>query len=153
MSHVATIDVQVTDLDALALACKDLGLELVRNQQTYRWYGESMGDFPLPQGFTTADLGKCAHAIRIPDSAQAYEIGVVPRRDGKPGFALLWDFWQGGYGLTAKIGEQAEKLKQGYALHATVRAAQRLGHTVLGQQRQPNGAVVLRLQQGGRAWK
>lgn len=42
MSHVATIDVEVKDLDALAEAAARIGMELVRGQSTYRcWYTAS----------------------------------------------------------------------------------------------------------------
>jgi hypothetical protein len=149
MSHVAQIELEIRNLDALAAACQQLGLELVREQVSYRWYGRSYGDYPLPAGFTVEDLGNCEHAIRIPGEPRAYEIGVVRRRDGKPGYALLWDFYNGGYGLTEKVGQKAEKLKQAYAVQTTLLTAKRLGHTVLGQQQQADGSVVLRLGHGG----
>ena len=65
MSHVATINIEVKDLDALGIAAGRIGLELVRGQKEYRWYGQSVGDYPLPAGLTEADLGVCEHAIRI----------------------------------------------------------------------------------------
>jgi hypothetical protein len=151
MSHVATIELEIRDLEALKAACRVLGLEFVAGQRTYRWYGRHVGDYPLPQGFTPEDLGKCEHAIRVPGNAQAYEIGVVARRDGRPGWTLLWDFWQGGFGLEEKVGKHADRLKQAYALEAARRAAQRAGHRVLGQITRPDGSVVLRIAPGVRA--
>ncbi len=103
MSHVISSDLQILSLDALEVACGHLGLELVRNQETYRWYGEFVGDYPLPEGFEEDDLGKCAHAIRIPGDEQAYEIGVVESRTGE-GYVLMWDFFSGGYGMMEKVG-------------------------------------------------
>lgn len=142
MSHVAQISMEIKDLDALAAACKDLGLELVRNQHTYKWYGYSVGDYPLPEGFTAEDLGKCDHAIRVPGNPSAYEIGVVRNRTGN-GYVLLWDFWQGGYGMQARVGDHGEKLKQGYTVHVASRYWQKKGfHTTTTQR--TDGQVVVR---------
>lgn len=41
--------------------------------------------------------------MRIDKDKQAVA-KYTEERGGKPGFQLLWDFWQGGFGLTAKIG-------------------------------------------------
>jgi hypothetical protein len=116
LSHVATIDLAVTDLDALEAAANKLGLEMIRGQKTYRWWGHSVGDYPLPAGFTANELGKCESALRVKNNPGAYEIGIVGRRDGEPGVVLLWDFYSGGYGLQEKVGEGACKLQQEYAV-------------------------------------
>lgn len=134
MSHVATVDINITNLADLRVACNRLGLELVEGQQTYKWYGRHVGDYPPPVGFRPDELGKCEHAIRIPGNEHAYEVGVVPRRDGKPGWALLWDFFNGGYGLQAKIGNEGGLLKQAYALAAATRQARLQGFNVQEQQ-------------------
>jgi hypothetical protein len=106
MSHTVEIkDLLIRDLAALGRAATRLGLELVMGQTNYRWYGTVVGDHPLPTGFTSQDIGKSEHAIRIPNQPDAYEIGIVTRRDGLPGYALHWDFWNGGYGLTDRIGQ------------------------------------------------
>jgi len=42
MSHIVEVNLLVQDLNALHRACHRLGLELVRGQQTYRWYGRSV---------------------------------------------------------------------------------------------------------------
>ena len=86
-------------------------------QGTYRWYGRSVGDYPLPEGFTETDPGKCEYALRVKDAnhARTYEVGVVPRKDGKPGYTLLWDFYMGGYGLQDAVGEGGTKLADAYA--------------------------------------
>lgn len=130
MSHIGDMEVHIKDLAALEAAASRLGLELVKGQTAYKWYGRSVGDYPLPAGFAAEDLGKCEHALRIPGDNKAYEIGVVKRRDGKPGFQLLWDFWQGGFGLTAKIGETGGLLKQAYAIEATKKQMIRDGYRV-----------------------
>jgi hypothetical protein len=120
MSHVAKIQVVIKDLKALKAACAQIGLELVEGQKQYAWYGKHVGDYPLPEGFTAADLGKCDHAIRVikqplrPDGTahyrSAYEVGVVKNKDSE-GYTLLWDFWAGGYGLQEAIGDEAKKLR------------------------------------------
>lgn len=130
MSHVATVDVQITNLDDLAAACQRLGLEFARGQQSYRWYGEHVRDYPLPEGFTEAELGLCEHAIKIPGNLRAYEIGVVKRRDGKPGWMLMWDFFNGGYGLEQVVGKDCGLLRQSYATVAATRAARGQGYRV-----------------------
>lgn len=158
ISHVATVALDIKSLDDLDAACKRLGLELVRGQQTYHWYGRSVGDYPLPEGFTADDLGKCSHAIRIPASkaaqavapyvadwgtdAKPYEIGVVARRDGKPGFSLMWDFFEGGFGLENIVGKDCQNLRQAYAICAATRAARMQGMSVT-EQKMADGRVRL----------
>ena len=130
MSHMAAIDLEITDLDALEAACKHLKLELVRGQTTWKWFGRWVNDFHAKEaaynfGIGPKEYGKCAeHAIRMVDdaNANAYEIGVVRRRDGKPGYILLFDFFAQGDKITKLIqgtnekGEfdRAGKLKQYY---------------------------------------
>lgn len=130
MSHVATIDLHVKDLEALVEAAKLLGMELKTGQTTYRWWGRSVGDYPLPEGFKASDLGKCEHALTIPGNPRAYEVGVVKRRDGKPGYTLLWDFYGGGYGLRNAIGEDGVKLKGEYSLAVAAKIQRARGYRV-----------------------
>lgn len=180
MSHVATIDIEITNLHDLQNACADLGLEFVEGQQTYNWYGQSMSDGSIPEGFSESDLGRCEHAIKLND-AQAmqaidqrreafltkcreanqepdasvmmhvcqrpYEIGVARRRDGKPGWTLLWDFWAGGYGLQEVIGENGGRLKQAVATAASVRVMKAQGYRCHREQL-PNGKVKLTFARG-----
>lgn len=180
MSHVATIDIEITNLQDLQNACADLGLEFVEGQQTYNWYGESVGDYAIPEGFDENDLGRCEHAIKLND-AQAikavdqrrekfleycrtnnyqpsaeqmaivcqrpYEIGVARRRDGKLGWTLLWDFWEGGYGLQEVIGENGGRLKQAVATAASVRVMKAQGYRCHREQL-PNGTVKLKFARG-----
>lgn len=112
MSHVTTIETEEEsyDIDALKQMCLDEGWEWREGQTTYKWYGTHVGDYPIPAGFTKADMGRCNHAIRIPGAS--YEIGVV-NKGGK--VKLLWDFWGSG-GLPQKLGQKAEKLKQAYTV-------------------------------------
>lgn len=146
MSHVVKIDLQVKDLEALKAACESMGLELVQGQTSYKWYGRSVGDTPLPQGFTVQDLGKCSHAIRIPGNSQAYEIGVCRNKSGD-GYSLLWDSWAGGYGMVSRVsdghGENVNKLKQAYGTQVTLNTLRRQGYRIA-QSIDAQGNVVLR---------
>ena len=144
MSHVAKIAVEINDLGALKEAAKALGLEFKENQKTYRWWGYSVGDYPLPEGFKASDLGKCDHALSIPNNNTAYEVGVVKRKDGKPGYELLWDFYAGGKGLTAKVGGKGEKLVQAYSeVRATAVYRKQPGFRSQSRVVQPNGRIIL----------
>jgi hypothetical protein len=116
MSHMATISLTVTDLEALDEACKMLGLELARGVKQYKWYGRFMGDSPLPEGIAVEELGHCDHVIRIPGNSQAYQVGVTRSKTNPKEFILLYDWWMNGYGLVDKIGKDAGLLKQSYAI-------------------------------------
>ena len=63
MSHIAKIELEVTDLDSLIRACQHIGLNLVRGKTTFKWFNGN---------------GKCDHAIEIPDVS--YEIGIVYKK-------------------------------------------------------------------------
>jgi hypothetical protein len=119
MSHVAAIECKIKDLNALERAAKSLGLLLNRGQKTFKWFGQWVNDYNATdaayrQGYGPEDYGKCEHAISIPGNPSAYEVGVVPAKDGN-GFTLLYDFYSGGHGMTNMIGgKHAEKLIQAY---------------------------------------
>lgn len=129
MSHVSNIDVEVKDLPSLKVACEELGLEFRENQKTAKWYGNYVGDEPLPEGFTEEDLGKCEHAIGIAGNPVAYEVGVVRNKNGS-GFSLMYDSWNKGYGLEELIGVGACKLKQAYASAVAVKIASKTANLV-----------------------
>ena len=99
MSHMAAIDLEITDLNAMELACGHLGLKLVRGQTTWTWFGSWVNDYHAKEaaynfGIDPKEYGKCAeHVIRMVGDDDAYEIGVVRRRDGKPGYILLFDWF------------------------------------------------------------
>lgn len=119
MSHVSHIQLKIFDLAALKAACNRLGFEFVDGQQTYEWYGRLVepDKYPLPEGLTENDLGKCDHAIKIPNAR--YEVGVLKR--GKS-YMLLADFWD--TKLKHAIGENGGLLKQAYGVEV-IKAAVR----------------------------
>ena len=73
MSHISKIELEVRDLVILSQACSRIGLEFVRGQKTFKWFGQN---------------GHCDHAIRV--SAASYEIGVA-KTEGR--FELLCDYY------------------------------------------------------------
>lgn len=149
MSHVTTIDIVIKDLDALRKACEECGLEFVEGQTTFKWFGKFMNDSPVPEGYSPADYGKCEHAIKVPGNKQAYEIGVVQNKKTE-GWSLLFDSWNGGYGLMAKAGAQCGKLTQEYS-KAVVKKKLKpvlMKGFKLKQKAGENGAIVLHLRRG-----
>jgi len=137
MSHVAKIDIEIKDLDTLKAACERLGLQFMQGQLAYSWYGSHQGDYPLPEGFTVEDLGRCDHAIRV--QGAKYEVGVV-KRGGK--FTLLWDFWRSG-GLEGALGKGACRLKQAYAVERVRKEARLKGYRFREQRTEQGIRVVL----------
>lgn len=113
MSHVESCRTAITDLTALKAACTRMGVEFVENTKTYRWWGRSVGDYPIPAGFTAKDLGHCDHVIRVP--GVGYEVGVVKNKSGK-GYTLLYDFYGQGQGLLEKFGKGLTKLADAYSV-------------------------------------
>jgi hypothetical protein len=122
MSHIETGNFKYKDLEALEQAAKEFGAEFVRGKTKYGWYGTSVGDYPIPNGFVVADLGHCDHVIRL--KGCSYEIGVVSldadgsptRRTQKPHshYGTLYDFWGVGQQLKSTFGVGLAKLADGY---------------------------------------
>ena len=112
------------ELEAVKDICKELGLEFKENQRSYRWYGTHVGDYPLPEGFTKSDLGRCDHAIGVKGaSSKSYEIGLVKRGEV---YIPLFDFWQGGFGLEERIGPGAKKFTDAYTRAVSIKTAKAL---------------------------
>jgi len=108
MSHQTTIqDIQVTDLDALAEACKDLGLQLTKGKAR-GYYGATV---------------KCDHVIRL---RGPYDVAVHRQADGT--YSLSADLWRGH--VERELGPGLQKLKQRYAYRKLVKEAKKKGFTV-----------------------
>lgn len=143
MSHVAAVSCRIKDIDALEAAVKEMGATLIRGKSTYQWYGQHVGDYPLPAGMTKEQLGKCSHAIKVP--GVRYEVGVVRLADGT--FTLAYDFYgsggqHDGSKLKEKFGDNLDKLTQLYSVHVTTKAARAKGWSV-GRQTGSNGNIKL----------
>jgi hypothetical protein len=109
MSHISKIELEVRDLAIIGQACSRLGLQLQKDQKTFKWYGQD---------------ATCDHAIRIPGAS--YEIGVI-QKDGR--YELQCDFYDSG--IEKAIGRQGGLLKQAYAVEKAKLEARRKGYTVL----------------------
>lgn len=152
MSHVTTVDLEVKDLDCLAKAAEFLGLELVRDVKTYKWWGRFVGDYNDPaikaMGLTPENHGKCEHKLRVKGAgSETYEIGLVMVNGS---WRLLYDFYAGGQGLMEKIsrigarGKDCELLVQEYAAEVAKKQLRRKGLRFI--ERRENGKIKLTAQ-------
>lgn len=136
MSHVSAVDLEIVDLECLEKAAEILGLELVRNQSTYRWWGKWVNDYhgtdaAYKNGVDPKDYGRCVHALRVKGNPNAYEVGLINRPDGRPGYLPVWDFFGShGRALRDKIGKDGILLKQEYSLQVGMRDMARKGFRV-----------------------
>ena len=157
MSHVAVVDTVITDLEALKKAVKSLGLEWREGQKTYRWFGTWVKDYnsndaAYKNGVDPKTYGKDSlHAIGIPGNDTSYEIGVIQNRDSdgniKDGFRLVWDFWSGGHGLTAFVGNKdCGKLVAEYNKESLKAEASVNGYSV-NEYTNEQGQIVLEMQE------
>lgn len=137
MSHVSKIEIEITDLHCLKQACQRLGLQFRENQRGYVWYGRLVQPdrYPLPDGINEKDLGKCHHAIHIPNAS--YEIGIVQQGHK---FLLLADFWD--TRLKNAIGDGGGKLKQAYGIERTIQQARLRNYRVV-EQRTASGIRLI----------
>lgn len=139
MSHWTQVETSITDLEALESACKELGLVFAKGQTSVKWYGRSVGDYPLPPGVTADQLGKGDHAIKLPGCE--YEVAVIQDK-GTGKYKLAYDFWGPGMALKEKMGENAGKLLQMYGVHKATKAAKAKGYTVR-REKTKTGTVLL----------
>lgn len=155
MSHVATINLQIKDIDALKDACSELGLDFMEGQTRFKAHaneGEGQG---------------VIHAIRVGSDKltelqstnaeinrrDIYEIGICPAgkdREGneQPGFKMLWDTYCGGNGLMMAVGPNAGLLKQTYGKYVAMKSARKQGFSVT-EQKLENGAIKLVMMKAG----
>lgn len=104
MSHIATIEIQIKDPEALAEACREMGATITHNATV--------------QVFETSVTGT---AIQLP----GWVYPVVLR-----GTELLYDNYNGSWGDIAHL----KRLRQLYTTKATIRAARRMGRRVIAQE-------------------
>jgi hypothetical protein len=131
-----------------------LGL-LLTEKSDYGWYGRSVGDYPLPAGTTEDQLGKNATWVISVDPEKytshekssrqkPYELGLVADPNNPGCFVPMYDYFNGGYGLDARIGSPvfankdreegpqmlAPKLKQTYDMCCDKLAAVAVGDKI-----------------------
>lgn len=156
MSHLAAQDTKpgepmFVDLACLTKAAEMLGLDVVQTSE-YAWYGRHVGDFPIPQGMTAAELGHNAKfVLRMnPETRrrilgkhgdQPYDIGIVADPNNSGCYIPLLDFWAQGKGMTKVTGEPVyaedgslkilcPTLKQHYDMVCDVEAAREAGDKI-----------------------
>lgn len=103
----------------------------MRGQKKYAWWGHYVGDSHAYGEHRPAEMGTCAHALRLQgttplDGASGpWEIGVVPAKDGD-GFKLYFDtYGSAGQQLTAAVEQNANKLRREYACAVATRKAKK----------------------------
>ena len=120
MSHFTTIKTQIKDVAALRSATKEMGLELVANEDARGYYSNKQrGDF----------------VIRLKGP---YDIAVNKQKDGT--FGLTTDWWNGS--VEKEVGKDFGKLLQLYGVHKATIEAKKKGLSVL-RKSQPNGSIKL----------
>lgn len=104
MSHIATIEIQIKDPEALAEACRDMGATLTHDTEVNIYQTTVTGT-----------------AIQLP----GWIYPVVLR-----GTELIYDNYEGQWGDIAHL----KRLRQLYTTKATIRAARRMGRRVIAQE-------------------
>lgn len=117
MSHIATVQTEFRDIEAVATAAQHIGLEFDRNATSFRWYA--------------GQRSTCNGVLRVPGNPQAHEVGLVKQADGS--YAAQYDPWQGGYGLEKLAGKNLMTLRNEYAATVAVRQLARQGYRVTRQ--------------------
>lgn len=140
MSHVTKIAVSINDLESLKQAAHEMGGLFIEGKTTYGWFGRHVGDYPLPEGITKEQLGKCSHAIMLPGCQ--YEIGVVQMPDGN--YTLLYDFWGPGQQLKKQFGDNLKGLVQMYSVYRATNVALKKGYKVK-RSVSDNGSIKLQV--------
>jgi len=110
MSHIKLIEPEREySIEGLVIMAKLMGAIMTKSK-TWNWYGQWVGDTPLPKELVLSDLEEVDYEIKFPRAR--YSMGVKIKNDR---VHLLYDFWNGGYGLeTALGGSNCGKLKQHY---------------------------------------
>lgn len=134
MSHVVEIKTKIRNLESLKKAVHKLGWQW-HQKSSYKWYGQWVGDYPLPDGVSVDELGKCDFAISVPGAD--YEIGIVSKNNE---WGLFYDFWRSG-GLTQS---HIDQLIQTYAVEEVYDELSQKG-TVFTTMN-PDGSIVLELE-------
>ena len=120
MSHIVSIATRVRDAEALAAACRRLGLPPPAHGTAALFAGEATGQ-----------------VVRLPGWTYPLVLDLASGQARYDNYGGRW-------------GEQAhlDRLLQAYAVERTRLEARRAGHTLL-EQALPDGSVKLTLQVGG----
>jgi hypothetical protein len=146
ISHVADVDVKVTDLNAFKTAVEALGGEYLPNETKIRWYGTFLNDWNSqaaavnridPKRFGTTDAGIARF------KGCAYDVGLLKNADGS--YTPYFDsYGGGGHALQQVLGGLAcTKLKDEYAAAVATRMLARKGFRV-SRVTDKTGAITLK---------
>ncbi len=120
MSHFTTVKTQIKDIDALRLACAELGLTVKQNAQARGYYENKT-------------RGDCVIKLKGP-----YDIALNHQPDGS--FGITADLWEGH--VEKEVGKNYGKLLQLYGVHKATLEARKKGLSVF-RRAQQNGAIKL----------
>lgn len=120
MSHFATIQTQIKDIEALKAACNELGVSVIQNAEA-RGYSKNRqhGDY----------------VIRLKGP---YDIAVNLQKDGT--YGLITDWWDGH--VEKEVGKDFGKLLQLYGVYKATTEARKKGFMVQ-RQALKDGAIKL----------
>ena len=120
MSHFTQIKTQIKDIEALRLACQELGLNLLQNAEARGYYeNKTKGDYVIQ--------------LKGP-----YDIALNKQADGT--FGITSDLWNGH--VEKEVGQKYGKLLQLYGVHKATIEARKKGLSVLRREKQ-DGSIKL----------
>ena len=108
MSHFTTIKTQIKDIEALRLACTELGLSLLQKTDARGYGGNKLA-------------GEYTIKLKGP-----FDIAVQRQKEGAYGFTS--DLWAGH--VEQEVGKNYGRLLQLYAVHMATKEARKKGHFV-----------------------
>ena len=127
MSHFATIQTQIRDLDALHDACVELGVKLIP-ETTCRGYAGIVRQAP--------------HVIKL---RGPYDIAVEPSQEKDGSYGLTTDWWDGH--VEKEVGTNYGRLLQSYGVNKTMREARARGLCTT-RRVDADGSILLTLEGG-----
>ncbi len=120
MSHFTEIKTQIKDIEALRLACQEMGLNLLQDADARGYYeNRTKGDYVIK--------------LKGP-----YDIALNKQQDGT--YGLTADLWQGH--VEKEVGHNYGKLLQLYGVHKATIEARKKGLSVMRKQKQ-DGSIKL----------
>ena len=120
MSHFTEIKTQIKDMEALRLACQEMGLTFLQNTEARGYYeNKTKGDYVVQ--------------LKGP-----YDIALNKQPDGT--FGLIADLWNGH--VEKEVGKGYGKLLQLHGVHKATIEARKKGLSALRRQQQ-NGSIKL----------
>lgn len=123
MSHLATVKSQLKSIEAIRMACRELGVVL-REGGRARYFNARQSD-------------ECDFTIELPKPHDRYSVGLKRQPDGT--FALVADDMVAGW--DTKLGRNYGKFKQEVSFATLRLEAQRKGLR-LTREMQPNGTLL-----------